>query len=279
MILSDDSLLELLELEINAIKSEGVTSLPLSRDYKTLLNDIFGKHTRAIVKNNASLKSTIEDTGNIIHNEINLPHGTKQEQYEWLKSLVLNDEECLKHVRPGKKLVFGVGNLDAKLFFCGEAPGADEEIQGEPFVGRAGKLLTKIISAMGLSRNCVYISNIMNWRPEMPTEFGNRPPTQQEMSFCLPYLCAQIKIVQPKAIIALGATSVKGLTGDESIRMHDVRGRWMLFENIPLMPTFHPSYLLRNSTNETKRLVWEDMLEAMSKVGLPISEKQKNYFL
>ena len=146
-------------------------------------------------------------------------------------------------------------------------------------MGRAGKLLTKIISAMGLSRDSVYISNIMNWRPEMPTEVGNRPPTQQEMTFCLPYLCAQIEIVKPKAIIALGATSVKGLTGDESIRMHDIRGKWMLFKDIPLMPTFHPSYLLRNNTNATKRLVWEDMLEVMSKVGLPISEKQKRYFL
>ena len=278
MVFSDDSLLELLELEINALKSEGITSLPLSRDYKILLNDIFAKHSKNIIKIDANPKGTIKNTGDS-HNKIKLPKGTKQEQYEWLKSLVLHDEECLKHVRPGKKLVFGVGNLDAKLFFCGEAPGADEEIQGEPFVGRAGKLLTKIISAMGLSRDSVYISNIMSWRPEMPTEVGNRPPTQQEMTFCLPYLCAEIEIVKPKAIIALGATSVKGLTGDESIRMHDIRGKWMLFEDIPLMPTFHPSYLLRNNTNTTKRLVWEDMLEAMSKVGLPISEKQKKYFL
>ena len=278
MALSNDRILELLELEINNLKSEGVTSLPLSRDYKILLNDIFEKHSKNIIKNNDNPKSFIESTSNN-YSGIRLPHDTKQEQYEWLKSLVLNDEECLKHVRPGKKLVFGVGNLDAELFFCGEAPGADEEEQGEPFVGRAGKLLTKIISAMGLSRDSVYISNIMNWRPEMPTEVGNRPPTQQEMAFCLPYLRAQIKIVQPKVIIALGATSVKGLTGDESIRMHDIRGKWMLFEDIPLIPTFHPSYLLRNNTNATKRLVWEDMLEAMSKVGLPISEKQKRYFL
>ena len=153
MVFSDDSLLELLELEINALKSEGVTSLPLSRDYKILLNDIFTKHSKNIIKINVNPKGTIKNTSDS-HNGIKLPNGTKQEQYEWLKSLVLHDEECLRHVRPGKKLVFGVGNLDAKLFFCGEAPGADEEIQGEPFVGRAGKLLTKIISTT-VQTNCL----------------------------------------------------------------------------------------------------------------------------
>ena len=105
MVFSDDSLLELLELEINALKSEGITSLPLSRDYKTLFNDIFAKHSKNIIKINVNPKDVIENTGDS-HSKIKLPHGTKQEQYEWLKSLVLYDEEFLRHVRPGKKLVF-----------------------------------------------------------------------------------------------------------------------------------------------------------------------------
>lgn len=211
---------------------------------------------------------------------VSLPKGDKLLQYDWLKEKVLNCSVCNQHIKNGKKVVFGIGNLDADIFFCGEAPGADEEIIGEPFVGRAGQLLTKIIFAMGLSRSDVYIGNIMNWRPELDTPFGNRPPTQEEMSFCLPYLKAQIEIVQPKVIVALGATAVNGLLGyDSSRRMRDLRGKWSTFCNVPLMVTFHPSYLLRNNTLQTKRIVWEDMLEVMKKIGMPISEKQEKFFL
>jgi DNA polymerase len=204
----------------------------------------------------------------------------KREYWEDLRGRVLGNEDLKKHVRPGKNLVFGVGNLDAEIFFCGEAPGADEEIQGIPFVGRAGQLLTKIIAAMDLSREEVYISNIMNWRPEMDGETGNRPPTQEEMQFCLPYLIEQVEIVRPKVIVALGATAVSGLLGhDKTRKMSTVRGKWHEFCGIPLMITFHPSYLLRNGTNAMKRVVWEDMLKVMEQVGLAISEKQRQYFL
>ncbi len=209
-----------------------------------------------------------------------LPEGSKEEQWFWLKQRVLNCPHCLKHVYPGKNLVFGSGNLNADIFFCGEAPGADEEEQGEVFVGRAGQLLTKIIGAMGLKRSDVYIGNIMNWRPETPNRIGNRPPTQEEMQFCLPYLIGQVNIVKPKAIVALGATAVSGLLGyDSQRRMRDCRGNWFEFNRIPLMITYHPSYLLRNATKESKRIVWEDMLQVMKFLGMPISEKQKSYFL
>ncbi|MDR2628681.1 MAG: uracil-DNA glycosylase [Puniceicoccales bacterium] len=205
---------------------------------------------------------------------------SKREHWEDLRRRVLGNEDLKKHVHPGKNLVFGVGNLEAKIFFCGEAPGADEEIQGIPFVGRAGQLLTKIIMAMGLSREEVYIGNIMNWRPEMDGETGNRPPTQEEMQFCLPYLIEQVEIVQPKVIVALGATAVSSLLGyDRNRKMSTIRGRWYEFCDIPLMITFHPSYLLRNGTNTMKRVVWEDMLQVMERVGLPISTKQRQYFL
>jgi len=209
-----------------------------------------------------------------------LPKGSKQERWEYLRDRVTNCPICTAHVKPGKKVVFGVGSLDAEIFFCGEAPGADEETQGEPFVGKAGQLLTKIIEAMGLKRSAVYIGNIMNWRPEMPTPFGNRPPTQEEMEVCLPYLKAQIEIVQPKVIVALGATAVSGLLGAApKRRMGDVRGKWLEFEGTPLMITFHPSYLLRNDTLKTKRMVWEDMMSVMEKIGMPISDKQQQFFL
>lgn len=205
---------------------------------------------------------------------------SKQEHWEDLKNRVLQNPDLLKHVHPGKQLVFGVGNLDAKIFFCGEAPGADEESQGIPFVGRAGQLLMKIIGAMGLSREDVYIGNIMNWRPEMETMVGNRPPTQEEMQFCLPYLIEQVQIVQPQVIVALGATAVNGLLGyDRTRKMSTIRGTWQEFYGTPLMVTFHPSYLLRNQSSAVKRLVWEDMLRVMERVGMPISEKQQQYFL
>lgn len=209
-----------------------------------------------------------------------LPDGDKETQWKWLKQKVLSCPQCLQHVAPGKKLVFGSGNLQADLFFCGEAPGAEEEEQGEVFVGRAGQLLTKMIEAMGLRRSDVYIGNIMNWRPETPNHIGNRPPTQEEMQFCLPYLIGQVEIVRPKVIVALGATAVHGLLGyDPQRRMRDCRGRWFTFHQIPLLVTYHPSYLLRNATAAAKRMVWEDLLRVMQFLKLPISERQQSYFL
>lgn len=211
---------------------------------------------------------------------VELPPGDKQTQWDWLRQRVLNCPTCRQHVKPGKQVVFGVGNLEAEIFFCGEAPGADEEEQGEPFVGKAGQLLTRIIQAMGLSREQVYIGNIMNWRPEMPTAIGNRPPTAAEMAYCLPYLRAQVAIVRPKVIVALGKTAVDGLLGpDPQRRMGAIRGLWQDFQGTPLIPTYHPSYLLRNNSLSAKRQVWEDMLQVMERLQMPISDKQRGFFL
>lgn len=211
--------------------------------------------------------------------QVILPEGDKRFRWDWLRDRVLGCSVCQAHLKPGKKVVFGVGDIDADIFFCGEAPGAEEEAEGEPFGGEAGQLLTKIIQAMGLRRESVYMANIMNWRPQMPTEIGSRPPTEEEMNFCLPYLRAQVEVVQPKVIVALGATAVNGLLGpNKKRRMGDVRGQFVDFMGIPLMITFHPSYLLRNSTLRTKRQVWEDMLKVMQALKMPISEKQEGYF-
>jgi len=213
-------------------------------------------------------------------NKFTLPEGDKKTKWDFLRDLVLNDSVCKEHLKPEKNIVFGVGSLDADIFFCGEAPGADEEIQGEPFVGKAGQLLTKIIGAMGLSREQVYIGNIMNWRPELPTSSGNRPPTDEEMAYCLPYLKAQVDIINPKVIVALGGTATNGLLGkDPSRTLGSVRGKWTKYGEYDLMITYHPSYLLQYATPAAKRKVWEDMMAVMEKVSLPISEKQKSYFL
>ncbi len=216
---------------------------------------------------------------------VTLPAGDKAARWGALKELVLNDATCKAHVRPGKKVVLGVGSLDAKIMFVGEAPGAEEEIQGEPFVGPAGQLLTKMIQAMGLKREQVYIGNIMNWRPEMPTapgmtQVGNRPPTEEEMRYCLPYLRAQVEIVNPDVLVALGKTAIEGLLGFGKFKtLGEARSRWHEFNGKPLMVTYHPSYILREPTNRKKRMIWDDLLLVMERSGLPISDKQRGFFL
>jgi uracil-DNA glycosylase family 4 len=175
--------------------------------------------------------------------------------------------------------VFGVGNPDAELMFIGEAPGVDEDRQGEPFVGRAGQLLTRIIETMGLLREEVYIANILKCRPDTPPgSFGNRPPTPLEMQTCRPYLVEQIEIIQPKVLVALGAVAVEGLLGTRRT-MRELRGKWHSYNGIPLMITYHPAYLLRNQAPSEKRKVWEDMLQVLEQLERPISEKQRSYFL
>ncbi len=212
---------------------------------------------------------------------VQLPDGSPREQWDWLRERVLGCEVCRRNLNPGKKVVFGVGSLEADLFFCGEAPGAEEEARGEPFVGPAGELLNKMIGAMGLSRGEVYIANIMNWRPKTGKSFGNRPPAPSEMAFCLPYLMAQIEVVRPKVVVALGATAAAGLLGIETKgRMGRLRGTWhSLKQGVPVTITYHPSFLLHNGSLSRRRQVWEDLLGAMEKVGLPISKQQRGYFL
>ena len=186
--------------------------------------------------------------------------------------------KCPHLARTRTQTVFGVGNPNAELMFIGEAPGVDEDRRGEPFVGRAGQLLTKIIETMGFRRDEVYIANVLKCRPDMPPgNSGNRPPTPLEMQTCLPYLAEQIAIIQPKVLIALGATAVEGLLGTRGV-MRELRGKWHSHQDTPLMITYHPSYLLRNQAPSEKRKVWEDMLQVLERLDRPITEKQRNYF-
>jgi uracil-DNA glycosylase len=158
---------------------------------------------------------------------------------------------CKLHAQGRKHIVFGVGNPEADLMFVGEAPGADEDIQGIPFVGRAGQLLTKIIEAIGLKREDVYIANVIKCRPP-----GNRNPEQDEVETCETFLFQQIDIIKPKVIVALGTFAARALlrTLDPISRL---RGRVYDYRGAKLIPTFHPAYLLRNPAS--KREVWEDM--------------------
>jgi DNA polymerase len=158
---------------------------------------------------------------------------------------------CKLHALGRKQIVFGVGNPDADLMFVGEAPGADEDIQGVPFVGRAGQLLTKIVEAIGLSRDDVYIANVIKCRPPQ-----NRNPEPDEVDTCEPFLFQQIDVIKPKVIVALGTFAARALlrTLEPISRL---RGRVFEYRGAKLVPTFHPAYLLRNPAS--KREVWEDM--------------------
>jgi len=220
------------------------------------------------------------------------PAGERTEQWarEQLNGIfrqVKSSDLCRTMGTLRETVVFATGNPLADLMFVGEAPGAEEEKQREPFVGPAGQKLTQIIGAMGLQRGDVYISNIVKFRPkEGDGRFQgsrNRKPTGTEMEACIPFIRAEIDVVRPRAIVALGRTAAEGLldTGDPIGRLRDQEHE---FQGVPVIVTYHPSYILRqegeggDAAKDAKRRVWEDMLRAMEVMGLPISDRQRNFF-
>jgi DNA polymerase len=194
--------------------------------------------------------------------KIALPAGaSKAERLAALEQEMAECHECaLGSTRTN--LVFGVGNPEAAIVFVGEAPGADEDAQGEPFVGRAGQLLTRIIGAMGLKREDVYIANILKCRPP-----GNRQPRPNEVIECLPYLRRQIAVIQPKVIVCLGGVAAQTLLQTD-MPVGRMRHQWHDYDGVPLLVTFHPAYLLRNPNDKGE--VWEDMKLVLHKLGLAI---------
>lgn len=177
-------------------------------------------------------------------------------------------------------MVFATGDPHARLMLVGEAPGYDEERLQEPFVGRAGQKLNAILHAMGLSRDEVYISNVCKFRPSMGQFQGtaNRPPSEQEIAACLPLILAEIRAIRPACIVCLGGSSAKGLLGSAS-SVSSLRGKWLECQGVPVRVTYHPSYLLRNEALSARRAVWEDMLAVMEKLEMPISDRQRHFFL
>jgi len=174
---------------------------------------------------------------------------------EELRAKIEKCKLCGELAKTRNKTVFGAGSMQAKVVFVGEAPGADEDEQGLPFVGRAGQLLTKIIEAMGLTRDQVFICNVLKCRPP-----NNRPPAPEEVVHCRPYLKQQLEIIKPKVIVALGSHAAKTLLQTEQ-GISELRGTFQKYEGIPVMCTYHPAYLLRSPGE--KRKVWEDMKKVM----------------
>jgi uracil-DNA glycosylase family 4 len=179
-------------------------------------------------------------------------------ELEQLRSALVDCKKC-KLCQHRTNVVFGVGDPNAKLIFVGEGPGADEDAQGEPFVGRAGQLLNKMILAMGLKREQCYICNVVKCRPPQ-----NRDPEPDEIAACEPFLKKQLSFIKPQVIVGLGRHACQTLLGTD-IAMSKLRGRWHKYEDIDFMPTFHPAYLLRNPP--AKKFVWEDLQEVIKRLA------------
>lgn len=171
-------------------------------------------------------------------------------------------KRCVLHKQGRKQIVFGVGNPRAEIMFVGEGPGADEDQQGEPFVGRAGQLLNNMITAMGIRREDVYIANVVKCRPP-----GNRTPEREECDTCSPFLMRQIAVVNPKIVVALGAVAAKTLLGVNDA-MVNLRGKIYDFKNTKLAVTYHPAYLLRDPRQ--KKEAWKDLQMVMKHLGMPV---------
>jgi len=193
----------------------------------------------------------------VIQGGSELPHS--EETLDDLGRIALACTKC-KLAGTRTQVVYGVGNPNADLMFIGEAPGRDEDLQGEPFVGRAGQLLTDIIKAMKLTRDDVYITNVVKCRPP-----DNRNPDPDELESCRPYIRRQVELIKPRVIVTLGKFALQSLL-ERSYSIMATRGQWLEYEGIKLMPTLHPAYLLR--TPAAKKDVWQDMKKVMAELGI-----------
>ena len=289
-----DALLE----ELYRQKAAGVKRVSVSDESVALLKELAGAAVVSATPKPAApvamapaTKSVVRPATPVIKNEgtiivshplpeppvIKLPSGTKTEQLLWLQKTIEACEVTQKHLE-GKKALFGRGSETAKVFFVGEAPALEEVEANRSFVGPAGELLSKIISATGLTEKECYFANLMTWRPKPPTAFGKRPPNASEVAFNRPYLLAQIEIIKPQIIVAVGAQAFGALTHSTTPIMQ-IRGQWQKVDDLEVLPTLHPNYLLHSPSLSNKRLVWEDFMQIMTKLGMPISDKQKAYFL
>lgn len=192
------------------------------------------------------------------------PARAKQEKAKALAELRTEHDATCPHctiVTGHTQTVFGEGAPDAALMFIGEAPGAEEDRTGRPFVGRSGQLLEQMLKAMGLSREDVFIANVLKSRPP-----NNATPTSDEMAKCAPYLSRQVAIIEPAVIVTLGKPAAQWILGSHEA-MGKLRGVWHEYEGVPVMPTFHPAYLLRAYTPENRRMVWSDLQQAMKRLN------------
>ena len=292
--------LHVLTDELRRIKASGVSTVDVSEESLQALRSAVEAHVsqlkrdtpvapkvevEVVVAKEAVATSKFKNVSFPVAPYFTLPEGSKAEKLKALEQIMLEDPVTKAQIKPGKRMVFGCGDVDAKILFIGDAPGIEEEEKGEPFVGPAGQLLDRMIVGMGLTRASVYLASVLHFRPEPASnaegeQAANRTPTPAELVYCMPYVKAQIEVVKPTVIVALGSSVAQGILGPGSFKaLGDVRGQWKEYCSIPLLVTYHPSYILRNSSNKSKRMIWDDLLKVMEQAKLPISEKQKAYFL
>ncbi len=290
-----DVLLEFLDAE----QTRGVTHVHLDEGAREGLREVYNKvksggtptaskavanpRPTAPARTPEAVKIPLEDVPEAFASApaaLSIEGSSKAEQLASLRQQAENWKPATSLGTLRDVMVFATGNPDARVMLVGEAPGYQEEREREPFVGPAGQKLNDILKAMGLPRDEVYISNIVKFRPATPRQTtNNRKPTPEEMAACLPFVRAEIGIVKPECVVALGGTAAEGLLGLAG-SVTSMRGPWHDFEGMPVRVTYHPSYLLQSGGgNSVKRQVWEDMLAVMEKLALPISEKQRGYFL
>lgn len=291
--------------ELLRLRSEGVDRIYINSDTTELLSNLSNSKSSNEAINNAESKSSkllksntdssttkskkeLADTDKEVittsfpkPTSINLPKGDKNSQMNWLHKKIESCSTCNAQVGNNEKIVFGSGNVDADIFFCCDAPNEEEASAGVPFNGSSGDLMLKVVNAMGINKDSIYTTHIVKWRSKDHKTRVSRTPNSEEIEFCASYLQAQIAIVMPKVIVALGKITAAGLTNrlPANIVMKELRGKWECVENIPTIFTYHPTYLLHNNTLRVKREMWEDMLAVMQKLNLPISDKQRDYFL
>ncbi|HEX3110876.1 MAG TPA: uracil-DNA glycosylase, partial [Thermoanaerobaculia bacterium] len=213
-------------------------------------SSVLGPQSSVLGPQSSVLSPTTEDRG---------PRTESGDDWTNLRDIALACTQC-RLAKTRTQVVYGVGNPHADLMFIGEAPGRDEDIKGEPFVGRAGQLLTDIIKAMKLTRDDVYIANVIKCRPP-----ENRNPEPDELDACRPFIKRQIELIQPKVIVTLGKFALQSLTG-RAYAISGARGQWTEYDGIKVMPTYHPAYLLR--TPSAKKDVWQDMKQVMAELGI-----------
>lgn len=209
---------------------------------------------------------------------ISLPEGDRAARLDALRERMLSDPAALARLAPGKSPVAFDGAPDAPVLFLIPMPGPDDGREGRALAGAEGELYGKIVAAMGLPRPKVCTATLLPYRPETPDGHGHREPLPDELAYFLPHFRALVATVSPRVIVALGGGARDALFG-KGPPISKSRGEWLEFDGVPVMPTYHISYLIRNNTNRSKRIVWEDMLAVMGRLGLPVSERQRGYFL
>lgn len=268
------------------LQEQGHTHVHVDDEAKSILRQFYQNQRKAPAKQTVKaipasepVSQPTEPTSTPQINQLSVSGNTPAEKIVNLKQQAENWQPARALDSLRSTMVFSVGDPVANIMLVGEAPGHDEERLREPFVGKAGQKLNGILTAMGITREQTYISNIVKFRPAMPNQTtNNRKPTREEMDAWMPFIETEIQIVQPKVIIALGATAAQALLATNA-PVGKMRGQFHDYRGTPLRVTYHPSYILHNDTTSEKRKLWEDMLEVMKLLSMTISEKQQGYFL